>query len=262
MKSNEVFKNKKIYVFLPHQDDEIAIWPIWKDILKASEIYVFCLTNGELQNSLAGKLRYVRNKELIENLSKNGVKKENIFFLSNDLPPNDQLLHEFFMTVIENLQKLLERLDAPDFILTTAAEGGHPDHDVANFLVRFFARKFFKKTTALEFYLYSRSTRWFPFNLGRPEIISNDTIAFKLKRRFLFHTVKAMLIYRSQRKTFCLLGPFFITRCFFQPKIFFKKLDLQNGNFERPVNSIILYEQRGWIKFNAIKKIINQFIEE
>ena len=97
--------------------------------LEASDIFVFCLTNGELPNSSTGKLRYVRNKELIENLSNNGVKKENIFFLSNDLPPNDQLLHEFFMTIIKNLQMLLERLDTPDLILTTAAEGGHPDHD-------------------------------------------------------------------------------------------------------------------------------------
>ena len=262
MTSSKIFENKNIYVFLPHQDDEIAIWPIWEDILEASEIYVFCLTNGELQNSLAGKLRCVRNKELVENLSNNGVKKDNIFFLSNDLPPNDQMLHEFFMSVIENLRMRLESLDAPDLILTTAAEGGHPDHDVANFLVRYFARRFLKKTTALEFYFYSRSKRWFPFNLGRPEIISNSTVTIKLKRRFLFQTVRAMLVYRSQRKTFFLLGPFFIIRCFFQPKIFFKILDLQNRNFERPENPIILYEQRGWIKFKEIKKKLIQFIEE
>ena len=56
MNSNEIFKKKDL-CFSSAQDDEIAIWPIWKDILE-TEIYVFCLTNGELQNSY-GKLRYV-----------------------------------------------------------------------------------------------------------------------------------------------------------------------------------------------------------
>lgn len=262
MKSSTIFKNKKIYIFLPHQDDEIAIWPIWQNVLQASEIYVFCLTNGELRGSLAYKLRHVRNNELIENLSNNGIKKENIFFLSDDLPSNDQLLHEFFMSVIENLKPLLDKLGTPDLILTTALEGGHPDHDVANFLIRFLGTRFSEQTVALEFYFYSRSNRWFSFNLGRPERFSNSTVTIKFKRRFLFYTVRAMRIYRSQRKTFYLLGPFFLARCLVQPKIFFKKLDLQNRNFERPENSIILYEQRGWIKFKDIKEKLLEYIKE
>ena len=262
MKSSTIFKNKKIYIFLPHQDDEIAIWPIWQNILEASEIYVFCLTNGELQNSLAYKLRHVRNSELVKNLSNNGIKKENIFFLSNDLPANDQLLHEFFMSVVKKLKPLLDNLGAPDLILTTALEGGHPDHDVANFLIRFFGKRFSKQTAALEFYLYSCSKRFFPFNFGRPEKISEDVLAVKFSRLSLFKTIKAMLIYRSQRKTFYMLGPGFILRCLLNPKIFFKKLDLQNRNFKRPENSVVLYELRGWIKFKEIKEKLLQYIEE
>ena len=49
------------------------------------------------------------------------------------------------------------------------------------------------------------------------------------------------------RKPF-IFGAIFYNKMLFPAKNIFQKLDLQNGNFERPVNSIILYEQRGWIK--------------
>ena len=156
------------------------------------------------------------------------------------------------------ISALVDRITAPDIILTTASEGGHPDHDVTNFLVRVFSKKLPNKPLAFEFFWYSISRRFLPFNFGKPEKITADLIAVPFSRLAIIKTIKAILIYRSQRQTFFLLGPFFVARLLLQPKVFLRKLDLNNTSFELPPNSAILYEWRGWIKFSEIKRKLNK----
>lgn len=260
MKSSTVeptFHNKTLYIFLPHQDDEIAIWPIWHHILKASNIYIFCVTNGEQKVGKPHQTRNIRNLELLKNLTTNGIKKENIFFVADNHPPTDQLLYEYAREILEKICALVSQITAPDIILTTASEGGHPDHDVTNFLIRVFSKKLPNQPIAFEFFWYSVSRRFLPFNFGKPEKITADLMTVPFSRLALIKTIKAILIYRSQRKTFFLLGPCFIVRLLLQPKVFLRKLDLNNTSFDLPPNSAILYERRGWIKFSEIKRKLN-----
>ena len=251
-----MYKNKTVYIFLPHQDDEVAIWPVWQKILHAKNIYIFCVTNGEHRIKASDGTRGIRNLEAIKNLTANGINKKNIFFLSNKMPPNDQLLHNFLGKVLEKLSVVVKKLEAPDIVVFPASEGGHPDHDVTNLLVRVFCRTLSKSPIGYEYFSYSLSNRIFPFNFAQPEIIEPRILKICFSRSKLTSVIRLILNYRSQRKTFMILGLGLICSWLWRPRIYFRVANMKNTRFERPLNSKILYERRRWITFKQIKNIL------
>ena len=248
-----MYKNKNVYIFVPHQDDEVAIWPVWQKILHAKNIYIFCVTNGEQRIQVSDGTRELRNLEAIRNLTTNGINKKNIFFLSNKMPPNDQLLHNFLGKVLEKLSVVVKKLEAPDIVVFPACEGGHPDHDVTNLLVRVFCKTLSKSPIGHEYFSYSLSNRLFPFNFARPDIIEPDMLKLCFPRSELKSVIRVILNYKSQQKTFMILGPSLILSWALRPRIYFRAANMENTRFERPVNSKILYEKRKWVTFKHIQ---------
>ena len=180
------------------------------------------------------------------------------------MPPNDQLLHNFLGKVIKNLGVVVDKLKAPDLVIFPACEGGHPDHDVTNLLVRLFCKTLSNCPIGYEYFSYSLSNRLLPFNFARPEIIEPDSLEICFPRSELVSVIRLILNYKSQRKTFMILGPGLISSWFLRPRIYFREANMKNIRFERPLNSKILYEKRRWITFKQIKNTLehNGFISK
>ena len=81
----DLFKNKNVLLFVPHQDDEIniAYGLLYKIRNIAESIKIVYSTNG----NYVVKEKY-RLKEGIDSLKKVGIKKENIIFMgySDQIP--------------------------------------------------------------------------------------------------------------------------------------------------------------------------------
>jgi N-acetylglucosamine malate deacetylase 2 len=95
----------------------------------------------------------IRRSEALEALSIAGVK--GVSFLSNSRPTDfrDQQLHTVLSTAIEMLDRLV-RWYVPDSIITTAYEGGHPDHDSCSFICAEVGRR--NRVQVYEIPLYHR----------------------------------------------------------------------------------------------------------
>lgn len=243
-----------MWIFLAHQDDEVFLWPVWSKILEATKIYIIFTTNGELSFTSKSNNRIIRNSEAIQNLTSNGIRKENIFFLSNKLPGNDTILHHHASYILNSIYSLTNNLSKPDCIVFPGCEGGHPDHDVTNLIVKIFVKKYFTMANCYEFFLYALSNHFPKYNIARPELIATDTLKIIFFRKEIFKVIKTFLNYRSQYKTFILLGPALIICWLIRPIIYLKKVNLDNVNFVRPDNGHILYEKRKWTTFDEIKK--------
>ena len=251
-----MFQDAVVFLFLPHQDDEISVLSIWKEIARSREVYVFCITNGEVQSKKRRHNRDVRNKELVVHLGRLNITKENIFFLSDNLPPNDQCLHEFTDEIITNVQRITERLPAPDIVIYPAMEGGHPDHDVSNILIRHIFSTKTNSPTGYEYYIYSRSTGLFPFNISTPLSITQEHEGVRFNRWQLIRVMRAIRTYKSQFRTFLVLGPCLLVRWLFSPTIYLRHCKL-DGTPLTPPPSPNLYEWRGWVSFKEIQAVLD-----
>ena len=127
---------KNILLIAPHPDDEIAgAFMIIKKILKHKKIIVFFLTNGVIdQNSLwfwqrgfhEEKIKK-RKKEMKESMKSLGIKK---FYIQNIYTRS---LKDNIVKTYNKILKLKKKYKI-DTIFCPAYEGGHQDHDVANFI--------------------------------------------------------------------------------------------------------------------------------
>ena len=127
---------KNTLLIAPHPDDEIAgAFMIIKKILKKKKIIVFFLTNGVIdQNSLwfwqkgfHKKMVENRKKEMKESMKFLGIKK---FYLQNIYTRS---LKDNIVKTYNKILKLKTKYKI-DTIFCPAYEGGHQDHDVANFI--------------------------------------------------------------------------------------------------------------------------------
>lgn len=75
----------------------------------------------------------MRRREALDALSVVDVKNVSFLTGSNPMEFRDQLLHRSLPSAIELLLKLV-RWYSPDALVTTAYEGGHPDHDSCSFI--------------------------------------------------------------------------------------------------------------------------------
>ena len=75
---------KNIFYFLAHQDDEFGCFIKLDKDISFENTYVFYLTSGGNKISKRNTLS-IRDKESVKTLKKLGLKKENIFFLEENL---------------------------------------------------------------------------------------------------------------------------------------------------------------------------------
>jgi LmbE family N-acetylglucosaminyl deacetylase len=118
-----------------HPDDEILGAGIWLERHREYETHILHLTDGsprDLRDAQAAGFRTreayaaARRREVLAALRSVGVPPERC----HQLGVTDQEAYLCLGNVVQGIKQLVKEL-RPDIVLTTAYEGGHPDHDAA-----------------------------------------------------------------------------------------------------------------------------------
>ncbi len=185
---------KNVLLIAPHPDDEIVgSYIVIKKILKKKKIVIFFLTNGVIdKNSLwfwerknHKKKVKIRKNEMKNSMNFLGIKK----FYLQDIATR---------SLKENIEKTFKKIlqikkkHKIDSIFCPAYEGGHQDHDVANFI----CSRFKKKCKIYEFSEY---------NYFKKKINNNYFLNSTKKNKVIFLTdseknekKKLLKIYKSE----------------------------------------------------------------
>ena len=223
-------KNNNILVLAPHPDDEVVgtCTIIRRGLKQGKSFYIFFLTNGVITKKEMWfflrkkykenvKIRFDEMKKAVNIL---GIKK---YFLQ-DIP--SRTLKENISSTLVKINSILKTLKI-DTIMTPAFEGGHQDHDVANFI----ASKFIDKLDVYEFPEYNNFNKLsvsntFIKNYGKEtKIILND--------QEILYKKKVLNIYKSESRN---LGHI---DC---EKESYRKL-INYNYYERPYNGTLFYER-------------------
>ena len=138
------FKLKNFLFIIAHPDDEVvgATTIIKKLLEEKNKVYIFFLTNGVIsekylmfwQKKNIKKMKIVRKSEMKLSLKELGI---NDFFFQ-DIPTRS-LKEKIYDTYLK-IKKIIVK-NKIDVLFCPAYEGGHQDHDVANFICSKFQRK-------------------------------------------------------------------------------------------------------------------------
>lgn len=222
--------NNNILVLAPHPDDEVVgtCTIIKRGIKQGKSFYIFFLTNGvitkkEMWFFLRKKHKEnvkIRLNEMHKAVNSLGIKN---FFLQ-DIP--SRTLKENISTTLDKINSILKKLKI-DTIMTPAYEGGHQDHDVANFI----ASKFIDKLDVYEFAEYNNFNKLSVCNTFIKKY--GNEIKIILNDQEIYYKKKILNIYKSESRN---LGHI---DC---KKELYRKL-IDYNYFERPHNGILFYER-------------------
>ena len=242
---------KKIFYFLAHQDDEFGVFAQIKKEVKKNELFFFYLTSGTDKKINKYKL-YLRDKESIKALTALGIRKENIFFVGRKLDVKHNKLYLNAKKVTLFLESLISNIFKPDAIYTHSWEGGHEDHDTCNLITRRIKKKFnIKKCYQFSLYNSFNSSIIF-FKVFNPiERRNGKKVLASILDRIYF--IKLLFNYTSQIRTWIGLYPFIIFHYLFKGYNFIEILD-SNKIIKKPHVGKLLYERRGFCKFEILKK--------
>jgi LmbE family N-acetylglucosaminyl deacetylase len=193
-----------IIVFAPHQDDETigTGGKILRAVSEKVKVKIVYLTTQE---------KY-RQEEAEKAMEYAGLNKEDLIFLGYKNLDDKKILDDALKKIIKILKE-----KKPTEVYVSAYEGGHMDHDLANYLVNKAVKQTNLPITIWEYPLYNNypgyfpikflrryTTKLLPFRLGifPPLFIPNRNKKYVLRmKKHDIRTKKAMLrIYRSQNK--------------------------------------------------------------
>ncbi len=138
----------KILVVLAHQDDELFILSRLKQHLKLNDSIYFVWTASSHQKSK--KYADKRIQESLKGIRKLGIPRENCKFLLFQDGKTHLKMHQ----IISELKQIISDY-SPDCIYVNAYEGGHIDHDVANYSTVKVLEELNLNCTVYEFPVYS-----------------------------------------------------------------------------------------------------------
>ena len=245
---------KKIFYLFAHQDDEFGIFIQIKEELKKNELFIFYLTSGTDKKINKNEL-YLRDKESIKTLTSLGVKKENIFFVGRKLGIKHNKLYLNVKKVTIFLENFISNIHKPKIIYTHSWEGGHEDHDTCNLITRRLKERY-KIKNCFQFSQYNAfNTSIIFFKIFNPIKTKNGKKVYaSLLDRIYF--IKLLFNYKSQIKVWIGLYPFIITHYLIKGYNFIERLN-SSKTIERPHSGKLLYEKRGFCKFEILKKRTN-----
>lgn len=176
-----------LFVFA-HEDDELSSVIIMKKLVEEGKnVYVIWITDGS--HAAHPEIREKESRKLMKLL---GIPSENLFFLGFE----DTKSMYYFSDIVDRLKSFL-REKRPSQIYVDAYEGGHPDHDAANFTSAQAVRE-----TELSALLYevpeynAYQTRLLRINNFIPA--ESPTAYTSVKRRYFLFKMRSLLSYRSQ----------------------------------------------------------------
>jgi hypothetical protein len=246
---NKITKyNSKLAVFLfAHQDDEFAVYYLIDTLLKNGyEIVVFYLTSG----TFSGQCSSVRNAESLHVLSKLALDASNIYFVGadNSIPDGQLCAHlEHAYAAVKNILRNYGKIS---LLYCPAWEGGHQDHDAAHLLGVFLAASYNILDDAFQFPLYGgRGLPWIFFRLFSCDPLNGPVLSYKISWPDRIRFLSLILLYRSQRKTFAGLFPFYLWHMLFRGTQKLQPVSLTRIN-SKPHQGQLLYERRKMYKYD------------
>lgn len=227
-------------LLLPHMDDEVFILPYLVDLSRDStnSVQIIYLTKSEGRNNrFSSKVRANESLRMIRKILPNA----SVTFLGDELGIEDLALHERISIVEKSVLEILdpncEKIIAPHF------EGGHLDHDSANFLA--FKIAIQKSIKLVTFNLYSARHHKNTFYKVAKPTVGNEMIHARARYslKSLKHLIQIPFVYKSQFRTWVGIFPALFWRVAFRNKVLL--FEIQSVQHEiAPNNGKILYENR------------------
>ncbi len=219
-------------ILLPHLDDEFALCPIFKNILKKAgknyRFIFFAERNDDLK-----KNKLLRREECTKSLSLFGVDRSRVIFINDYFSVNDLKVYEK-SDQIKSFLANYHKQNSINKIYTINLEGGHPDHDCLALIVDKFCHEMRIKKFFLPSYNY-RKTLFLPLSVLRP--LNSQLSYFKVKKLKSFDwypSLKIAFIYKSERAAFIKLLPFLILKTFFSHRVYIaNKIDIHSVDWEK-----------------------------
>lgn len=176
-----------LFVFA-HEDDELSSVTIMKKLVEEGKnVYIIWITDGS--GTANPEVREQESRKLMKLL---GVPSENLFFLGF----KDTKSIYYLDDIVDKLKSFL-REKRPSQIYVDAYEGGHPDHDVANFTTSQAVREMELSSLLYEVPEYNGyQTRLLRINSFIPA--ESPTVYTPVKRRYFLFKMRSLLSYRSQ----------------------------------------------------------------
>jgi len=247
---------------LPHQDDEFAVFHlIESSVSSGRRPLIVYVTDGAFGRATSA----VRNAESRRVLSRLGVTQESIWFLGQEVGVPNQGLSASLDRVYTALWQCVGQhggSSAVASIYTTAWEGGHPDHDAAALLAGGLAKALNLLDRVYQFSLYnSYKCKLLPYSVFNPieEAGSVINIPIPLLKRIKY--MKLCWMYPSQLRTFIGLFPFIIKHYMERGSQQVQLLELSTLQ-SRPHAGGLLYERRGWLKWEDFEAVVVSFRKE
>jgi LmbE family N-acetylglucosaminyl deacetylase len=239
-----------------HQDDEVPVFLEIETLCARGErVLAAYLTSGTLDGSHSTQ----RNAESRRVLERLGVAPTDIAFLGSAHQLPDGRLAEHLDSAKNLVLNWLEDKGPVDQLFCLAWEGGHQDHDALYALAVQLHTQHAIAQEAFQFpYYHGKGLpgSWFKVVSPIPENgpALRRHIPWESRRRYLGWCLSA---YPSQFKTWIGLGPFFAFHYLFKGTQVLQKLQTARVN-ERPHKGPLLYERRGFYRFESLRKILNK----
>lgn len=221
---------------------------IERSLARGEAVHCLYLTSGAW-----GRVRpEERNAESAGVLTKLGVPRENIFFPGTSQGIPDGRLADHIPAAWAELDRLLDALVPVGRLVTLAWEGGHQDHDAANWLTWKQAEKRGILKESRQFPLYRAArTRVLPYVVARPlpsaGAVEEEKIP--LGRRLAY--LRLCLSYATQRKTMLGLLPFLAIDYLISGRQKLLPLGVPQPD-RRPHPGALLYERRKRFRFEDL----------
>ena len=230
-----------IFIF-SHLDDEFGIfYQIEESIKSKKETYIIYVTTS----STTENIDQIRLLESIKSLKKLGVNENQLILLGNELNVPDLKIIDTVQEVYAYFEDFFEkRVNGVDTVFTHCYEGGHPDHDAVNLIIRKIKQKYRFNFKLLTFPLYhGKGLPWIFYKVMHPQNKSDNWMSLAIPFRQRFTYIKLLFNYKSQLKTLIGIAPFYILKMVFTGKQYLKKeIDFSEN---MPYSGRMLYDKRG-----------------
>jgi len=238
-----------VVIVFAHPDDEFAVFP-WIERLHAAGGRIACLwlTDG----GWGGQDCRIRMQESREVLASMGLPADDLRFVGSEWQVPDGELDQRMAAVDAQLQALAPHFHRFQEVWMPAWEGGHSDHDATHLLATRFATTIGARPW--QFPLYHGEGLPGPWFRVLSPLAANGpfrTLVTTAAERW--RSVRRCLAYRSQRKSFLGLLPFYILRLLSSRAFVLQPVDAAR-TAGTPHAGRLLYERRGgpsWETFAA-----------
>jgi len=241
-----------IFIF-SHLDDEFGIfYQLEKSLKSKKDTLIFYVTTSSSNHVIHQK----RLTETYKSLEALGANRSQIILLGTELLIPDLGVSEKVIKVFNYFDQLLTKNNTKDLVIYTHAyEGGHPDHDALNLILRSLRQKrnYLFKIVVYPLY-HGKGMPWILYKVMDPFKKSKGWYSLEIPLQKRLFYIKLLFNYKSQVKTLIGLAPFYIFKILFRGKQNLKIEDNFYGGM--PHSGFPLYEKRQMYSQSKFKSYV------